>query len=137
MAQNGFGKIFNSKVFLFALLLIFVWFGIKTVKMIYQKQELGKQISDLKTEIEKLDKSSQEFSQLMEYMKDPAFLEKEAKEKLNLRKEGENVVLVPAAAVLKVSSTSLENQPGGSAVPKPAEPDNNLVKWWKFFFSGR
>jgi len=133
MAQNSFRKIFNSKVFLFALLLLLVWLGIKTVKMIYQKQELGNQISNLKTEIEKLNKSSQEFSQLMEYMKDPAFLEKEAKEKLNLKKEGENVALMPKAAVSEGLSGNQNTSTPPTSAPLTLK-ENNLVKWWKFFF---
>lgn len=132
MAQSGLKKIFASRIFLFALLLIFVWFGIKAVRMISQKQELEREIDNLKGEIEKLDKSSREFSQLMEYLKDPNYLEKEAKEKLNLKKQGENVVLVPEAGALEIAAGLSKDQAGGEAVSTKLE--SNPAKWWKFFF---
>jgi len=132
MAQSGLKKIFSSRIFLFALLLILVWFGIKAVKMVSQKQELEREIDNLKGEIQKLDKSSREFSQMMEYLKDPNYLEKEAKEKLNLKKEGENVVLVPEANIAGAVTDSLGNQiKNENILPKP---ESNPVKWWKFFF---
>lgn len=132
MAQSGLKKIFASRIFLFALLLVFVWFGIKAVKMISQKQELEREIDNLKGEIEKLDKSSREFSQLMEYLKDPNYLEKEAKEKLNLKKEGENVVLVPEAGALEIAAGLSKDQANGE--PISVKPESNPMKWWKFFF---
>ena len=132
MAQSGFKKIFASRIFLFALLLIFIWFGIKAVRMVSQKQELEKEISNLKSEIEKLDKSSREFSQLMDYLKDPNYLEKEAKEKLNLKKQGENVVLVPEVNITGAAADPLASQIKSETVS--VEPESNPVKWWKFFF---
>ncbi len=133
MAGNSFKRILSSKIFLFILLLAFIWLSLILVKITYRKYELDKQVSDLKAEVEKIDKSTQEFSQLLEYFKSQGFLEKEAKEKLNLQKEGENVMMVPEAAI----NQEINFQQNGTAVSSDKEikkAENNLIKWWKIFF---
>lgn len=51
-----------------------------------------------------------------------AFIEREAREKLGLVKEGDTVVLVPA-----VSSEITDETAGGKGMP-------HWKKWWKLFF---
>jgi cell division protein FtsB len=128
--ENKFKKFLSSRPFLFILLLAFIWLSIVLVKAVYKKNELNREIDNLKTEIEKLDKSGQEMNQLLDYFSSQSFLEKEAKEKLNLKKEGESVVMVPETVMIQ--------EPGGaqatSTSGREAENDNNFMKWWNYFF---
>ena len=117
------------------MLLAFVWLSLVLVKAFYKKRQLDQEIGSLKAEIAKTDKKGQELSQLLSYFNSDSYLEKEAKDKLNLKKEGENVVMVqePAADQAVAVDNTNGNQTSPSTSAAPAN-DNNLVKWWKFFF---
>jgi len=116
---------------LFLLLLAVMWLALVLVKTFYKKHQLDSEIANLKKEIDKIDKKDQELSNLLNYFDNQNFLEKEAKEKLNMKKEGENVVIVsevsgspqPSAAPLAAASAPAQEQESG-----------NLLKWWQYFF---
>ena len=133
MQENKFKKLFTSRAFLFLLLLAFIWLSLVLVKAFYKRRQMDQEIGALKAEIDKMDKKGQELNQLLTYFNSQAYLEKEAKDKLNLKKEGESVVIVPdmpdeqSAAVEQGASRQ-------SSQVSAAINDNNLVKWWKFFF---
>ncbi|KKT25251.1 MAG: hypothetical protein UW11_C0031G0004 [Parcubacteria group bacterium GW2011_GWA2_43_9b] len=133
MKENKLKNFFGSRAVLFFLLLAFVWLSLVLVKAFYKKKQLDQEIGSLKAEIDKTDKKGQELSQLLSYFNSESYLEKEAKNKLNLKKEGENVVMVQDTS----GGAALgENNDGASveaAISSPAE-ENNLIKWWKFFF---
>ena len=81
-----------------------------------------------------MEKKHQELDQLISYVGSQDFLEKEAKDKLNLKKEGENVAMINESALGRevageaATTTSAQNQ------DKPSS-ENKLIRWWKFFFS--
>lgn len=131
----------GSKIALFVLLLAVIWTGIILVKTFYKKDQLQAEIDSLKREIDKLDKKNQEAAALINYFSSDNFLERQAKEKLNLKREGEEVVMlsrgaenieVGAAAAKSASATSSAvsaalQMRGNSGV-------NNLAQWWQYFF---
>lgn len=128
-------KVLTSKFFLFAALLLIIWLGIVSVKAFYRKYQLDQEISVLKVEINKLGNKDSELSQLIKYFENQDFLEKEAKEKLNLKREGENVVMVPEAAISQ--NLSLADEPTAGASEQAlaeSKTENNLIKWWKYLF---
>jgi len=115
------------------LLLAFIWLGLVLVKAVYKKYQLNQEIESLKIEIEKSDKKNQELASLIDYLGSQDALEKEAREKLNLKKEGESVLMVSETNLAKELADS-----SGQGLAVGAEEklvsENNLVKWWKFFF---
>jgi cell division protein FtsB len=129
--ENKFKKFLTSRPFLFVLILAFIWLSLVLIKTIYKKYELNREINNLKAEIEKMDKSGQEMNQLLDYFSSQSFLEKEAKEKLNLRKEGESVVMVSEEAV---NQELITLQATSSAKEGSFEKKNNFLKWWEYFF---
>lgn len=134
MEENKVKKILSSRVFLFISLLAFIWLVLVLAKTIYKKKQLNDEIESLKVEIEKTDKKGRDLSQMLEYFRTPNFLEKEAKEKLNLKKDGEIVVIVPEAAIgqeLSLKMNALEKSQPQNAEKKER---SNLVKWWEYFF---
>ncbi|KKS69934.1 MAG: hypothetical protein UV40_C0010G0008 [Parcubacteria group bacterium GW2011_GWA1_42_7] len=135
MPENSFKNFFSFKLLLFLLLLIFIWFGLQLVRLTYKRHELNKEINNLKSEVERLEKSSGDLSQLMNYFNSADFLEREAKEKLNLKKEGENVVVVPEAAIVqRINQESQTDSAKAEDKEEKKEEDGNPVKWWKYFF---
>jgi cell division protein FtsB len=132
-------KILSSKIFLFFLLLAVIWVGLVSIKAYYKKSQLDQEVTSLKSEIGKLDQQDQDLSQLIKYFNNQNYLEKEAKDKLNLKKSDENVVMVPegqlneeADASQELSSTKTNGILNNSQSARDAE--NNLVKWWKYLF---
>jgi len=127
-------RILSSKIFLFLSLLAVIWVGLVSVRAYYKKNQLNQEIASLKDQIGKLDKQDQDLSQLIEYFNNQDFLEKEAKDKLNLKKGDENVVMVPEAAIGQEISSESATSSKQSQEIQPSQEENNLVKWWKFLF---
>jgi cell division protein FtsB len=59
-----------------------------------EKIETGKQLGDLKSKIEALKKEEERQKSLAEYLNSESYLEKQARLRLNLKKEGEEVAFV-------------------------------------------
>ena len=132
MGESKIRKILCSRVAVFLLLLAFIWLGLVAVRAAYKRYQLDREISNLKSEIAKTEQRGQELSQLLQYFGSNDYLEKEAKDKLNLKKEGESVVIVNEAAIsaqIAEDNVAADNQSQPSVVW-----ENNFVKWWKFFF---
>ena len=109
------------------LLLAAIWLFISLACTFYKKNQLDNEISTLKNEINKLEKSDQELNQLIELFSDQDYLEQEAKAKLNFKKEGESVVIVPA----------INEESPAAVLPPPTAASlqaGNLLKWWQYFF---
>jgi cell division protein FtsL len=130
-------KILSSRITLFFLLLGFIWLVLSVVNVYYKKYKINKEIEDLKTQIASAEKSNQQISEMIDYLGSSSFLEKEAREKLNMKKPGEEVVIIEPP---KDTGTSQNPQPQKekdqnillASVASKAE--SNFVKWWKFFF---
>ncbi len=133
MAENKIKKILYSRWFIFLSLLAFIWLGLVLTKTVYKKYQLNQEIESLKVEIAKMDKKEQELTKLIDYLGSQDSLEKEAREKLNLKKEGESVLMVSETELAKELADSSGQESAASREKKLAS-ENNLVKWWKFFF---
>ena len=59
-----------------------------------QKLEIEKQMSDIKGQIDNLKKEEERQKGLLEYLNTESYLEKQARLRLNLKKEGEEVVFI-------------------------------------------
>ncbi len=136
--QSKFKKILGSKITLFLLLLGFIWLTVNVVNVFYRKYKLSKEIEDLKAQISSTEKSNQQISAMIDYLGSQGFLEKEAREKLNMKKPGEEVVIIEP---LKENTTSSaprtqENNasPEQSVFVQEKKGDSNFLKWWKYFF---
>jgi cell division protein FtsB len=95
-------------------------------RLIIQKREVDAEIGKLKAEAEKVEKSNQELSSLIKYLDTPEYAELQAREKLNLKKEGEQVVVLPRETV--------EPQVLGES---SGDPVSNPIKWFNYFFGPR
>lgn len=123
-------RIISSKIFLIFGLFILGFIIIALGRETYRKYQVQKEINALQTEIENLEKSNQELAALLEYVKTESFKEKEAREKLNLQKSGEKVVIIPSQEL---------NQQQSADIEKAAENINisNPIKWWQYLFASR
>ncbi len=126
-------KMLGSKTFLFLIFIILIILTINLVQESYHKYQLKKEISGLKLEIERLEGSKEQLSNLMEYFKNDSYLEKEARVKLNLKKPGEKVVILSRDSV--VDDSVLEKQEETEAESEDINIKTaNYWKWWEYFF---
>ena len=92
----------------------------QSVWSLWQKQG---EAEKKRQEVEKLEVENRRLQSRLAYEQSPQFVEKQAREKLNLVKPGETVVVIPED-VLKAATAS--------AVPTPPPP--NWQQWLRLFF---
>lgn len=130
-------RILIAKPVLILETLVLLFFAFNVGKEMYKRHTIAIQIKQLEEEIGRLDKNKNDLNSLLTYVKTDNFIEQEAREKLNLAKEGENLILFPDGDVAgtqaeKISENmTIESAPSLSNQPKKK---SNIVKWWQYFF---
>lgn len=105
------------------LVLVFAAVAFLTVELYWKKKEVDSEISRLQQKSSELNKENQQLSELIKYLDTPEYKEKEAREKLNLKREGEEVVVLP-----EIDETDMV---AGSST----EQQSNPSKWLSYFFT--
>ncbi|EKE11935.1 MAG: hypothetical protein ACD_14C00065G0002 [uncultured bacterium] len=95
----------------------------------YRSRKIQKEVEDLKAQAQHVQNENDALRQRIAYFQTPEFQEKIAKEKLNLQKPDENVVIVKPVVEQqeKVAGASVEIVSAQIEAP-------NYIKWWNFFF---
>ncbi len=88
-------KILTSNFFLFAIILLLIVAILGVVNASYKRRLVDEQIKMLAEQMKKIDNDNQNFNQEIERYQTPEFLEKEARRRFNLKKDGESVIIVP------------------------------------------
>ncbi|HEX9503661.1 MAG TPA: septum formation initiator family protein [Patescibacteria group bacterium] len=106
---------------LLSAVLIFVM--VITAKMLVQKRVVDREITKLQNQMERIKKDNEKLSSLIQYLNTSSYQEKVAREKLNLRKDGEYVVVLPQG-----------NATGTSDQQKQQNNQSNYKLWFNYFF---
>jgi cell division protein FtsB len=114
-----------SKYSVFALSVIFLLLVIALGRESYINYQTDREIKGLQNKIEELKKNNAELSEMEKYFQSEEFLEKEARLKLNLIRDGEKLIIV------KEDENNLTKE---SNSVKETENVSNFRKWWKYFF---
>lgn len=101
----------------------------KAFKEAYRSRKIQKEVETLKMQAERIQSENDALRQRISYLQTPEFQEKVAKEKLNLQKPDENVVVVKPA----VSAQQKDDQTQAQTEEVQPESPNHL-KWWNYFF---
>jgi hypothetical protein len=88
---------------------------------------VNREIAELQAEIDKLNQDNKNLQGLIEYFQTDDFKEKETKDKLNLVKEGERLVLIKEKEI--PVETVEEDREVEVTVNRP-----NYYHWWYYFF---
>jgi cell division protein FtsB len=126
-------RIFSGLFFLAGLTVI-VLIGISLGKETYRKRQIQKEIESLQTEIQSLNQENSEINNLISYFSTREFEEKEAREKLNLQKEDERMI------ILRKELEAQNNEKKNEDIPVQAPEEDkspNWQKWLKYFFAAR
>ncbi|MDD3006186.1 MAG: septum formation initiator family protein [Candidatus Pacebacteria bacterium] len=98
-------------------------------KELYREYKIKKEIDVLKAEIGSMEKDNYDLSQLLEYYKTDQYKEAEARKRLNLKAEGEQVLMI------KEKDKSVEEVQADEEAREASIP--NRTKWWNYFFASR
>lgn len=131
--SSGKGKFFSSRIFLFFLLLALIWLSLILTNTTYKRYQMIKEINDLKNEISQLKTDNQDLVNLLDSFNNQSFLEKEARRRLNLKKEGEIVVVLPkteTGATFQAQEQEIKEENSS----QNEKEESNLSKWWRYFF---
>ncbi|MCX6766481.1 MAG: septum formation initiator family protein [Candidatus Moranbacteria bacterium] len=128
---NTSAKIFSGMFFL-AGLAVLVLIGISLGKEVYRKRQIQKEIEGLQSQISQMGQQNGDMQNLISYLASTDFQEKQAREKLNLQKSDEKMI------VLRKDVVEPSSQPQNVAANPQAPPEDNSPnwqKWWKYFFA--
>lgn len=131
--MNLSARIFSGIFFLVGLTVL-VLIGISLGKETYRKRQIQKEIEGLQTQINQMGQENSNMENLIGYLSSTDFQEKEAREKLNLQKDDEKMIVLRKDAVPQ-QATSPDNSGKTDTMPEDNSP--NWQKWWKFFFASR
>lgn len=121
------GKIFSFKLFILASVLIIIFLGTNLGREFYRKYQIQKEIDSLKGDINSLEKNNYKLSQLIDYCETDEYKEAQARERFNLGKEGENLIVM-----IEPNSNEVEIEIEKRINDSKKLP--NYKKWWNYFF---
>jgi len=128
--QSIIFKIFNSKIFLIIILVIFLFAVYFLVKISFRRNQVDQKIAELEKQAEKIKKENAAIEKLIEYLEDPVFKEREARLKLGLQKPDEKVVVIippDENSGLEVEKKEVSSQ----------KKRLNPQKWWNYFWGNK
>lgn len=117
-----------SQFFTVILIIVIVLFSVKAVKEILNRRSINQELSGLDKQILDLQVKQQDLESLITYLQSPEFIEKEARTRLNLRKEGEKIIIIPNESTTKIQT--LDSQ----ITTSTPEQLSNIQKWWHYIF---
>ncbi|MEA3272976.1 MAG: septum formation initiator family protein [Patescibacteria group bacterium] len=102
-------------------------------KETYKKRQIQEEVQKLKDQAISLEQGNQKLKGLIEYFQTQNFSEKEAREKLNVKKEGEEVVILRFQESKEKNTGEKEEGLNEEVVRTISNP----LKWWNYFFEER
>lgn len=97
----------------------------------YRQREIDQEIASLQSEIDRLNKKNKDLKEMIDYFQTEPFKEKELKDKLDMIKDGEELVYV------KEKEVTANNEDEESKKPIIIVEKPHYYFWWKFFFESR
>ena len=126
---NIYRKLLKSRIFFIFLIPVLLALVAGIFQEFYYRYEVKKDLDKLNTEIANLNKQGEDLNKLMDYYSNESNLEKEARVRLNLKKEGEKVVII-----LPTATSTNESGETISKTPENIGSLPNYIQWWYYFF---
>ncbi len=119
----------KSKIFFIFLVPISLVLIFGIFQNFYHRYQVKKDLDRLNAEVFNLNKQKEDLDKLLDYYKNESNLEKEARIRLNYKKEGEKVVVILPTATTSSdgNETTLSSSLNNENLP-------NYKQWWYYFF---
>lgn len=114
-------KILKSKFFIALLVFTIGWAILSLYKVWVKKIDIDAEIEALRQRGQSLEEENKRLTENIEYLKTNDFLEREARENLNLQKPGEKAIIVNRKGDAATREAARENDSG----------DNELMPFWR------
>ncbi|MBI1833926.1 MAG: septum formation initiator family protein [Candidatus Andersenbacteria bacterium] len=113
-----------------AIASVFVFFILLSLAQELNRQwQVEREVQRLEREVKQMQATTVELQNLNQYFQTDDFQERLAREKLNFRAPGEQVVLIPEQELRSEKDTSpVDEESADLSIPR---------KWWEAFFSER
>jgi len=112
-------------MFLFSIVLFFVL--LSSLYKSWGRIKLGNELIAKNEEIiNKLQEENKKLEEQAEFMQSEIFIERQLRNKLGLAKEGEVILILPEAEIVKKLSPQIPKK-------EPVRPKTNFEKWLKLF----
>jgi cell division protein FtsB len=116
-------RIFQSKILTGILIVIVAWLGIGVWNVHHQKEETDQQVLNIRTKIENLEKENSTIKKILGYLKNPEYLAREARLRLNYKQPDESVAYIYPEEK-KASPTPVVKKPESQSVLE------KIKDWW-------
>jgi cell division protein FtsB len=124
-------NIFVSFLFLLLGISGIIAFSYYSYRESKRSSAIDKEIDTLEQEAGKIKKDNKELEGKIAYFETEYFEEDVAKEKLNLQKPDEHVIIIKPSPSL---DTDIEENIEENRDPKDSKDSPNYIKWWNYFF---
>ncbi len=121
---NFLRRFFTSPLFLVCTLVISFLFLFAFARNYVEDYNIRREILSLKQEVLALETKKIESLEILEYVMSDSFVEEKARKELNLKKPGENLVVI---------KNSLENKDIDANIAVEEKGLSKPVKWWYYF----
>jgi cell division protein FtsB len=118
------GLFSGPKFFVVMSIVLIIAISIPLGKSLSKQRSADKEIAEVQKEIANIENKNQDLTKLVSYLGTDDFIEEQARLNLNLKKQGENVVVIKDLA----SSTQTEDVNAAKTQQK------NMTKWKNYFF---
>jgi len=119
-------KILSSSLAIFALLIVLGLISWAVFNSLSQQKSVDFQAQKLEQEIQELEQQNVELASLIDYFASNEYIEKEAREKLNLAQPGEKVIIIQPSDETNETSNNSASKLKTSSSP---------AYWWNYFFA--
>jgi cell division protein FtsB len=126
MMKNKFSL--TAVIFIAGIILAGV-IAARAIQEAYRNQKIEKEINALKQEAQNIQNENSTLQKQIDYYSTSQFIEKVSKDKMDMQKPGENVVVVSQEVAQKPQAVSEEIKVSNTEQDLP-----NYVKWWNLFF---
>lgn len=131
---NSKNDVFNG-IILLSLGVAIVFVSIQILDIFKRKYEIELEKQNLMKQVERIKQDTVSLEQIKDYISSTEYQEREAKQKLDLKKPGEEVVVVtPGSVTANLSSEELIAVLRDPNSQKRIPAQTNPERWWAFFF---
>jgi len=124
--QSWFKRFFASRLFLIAVLVVVVFIAVGYARAYYQDKKIRDEIAALEEEVRNLETKKIESLEILDYVTSDDFIEEQARKELNMKKPGENTLIIDQSPVAQDTEEVRR-------VTQDYTHLNNPTKWWYYF----
>lgn len=123
--KSFFKRFFGSRWFWVTAFVFAILIAIGYARAYYQNYRVNQEIQKMQEQVKNLEYKKIESMEILKYVISDAFVEEKARNELNLKKPGENLIII--------KNPNEEAQISTTTHPVENTLLNNPIKWWYYF----